>query len=191
MARRKTALVESMQDSERARATALGRGKRDNSPSILRERARRLAKPIENPPDRPAICAVVVAVGDQRFAIETRFVLAAFPLPAVVAVPRAAPQLRGLSLVRGHLLPVFDLAELLGWRSHEKANGALIAILGTAQPEIGLLVNEAFPATSIAVDDITEPDSDSGSTGFVTGVLGDGTTLLDGQLLLNHPALFL
>lgn len=174
------------------RATRLGRKKRDeNAHIILRERARRLARPIKKQLEKPSISVVPLRIGEQQLAVETRFVLAVLPAPPIVSIPRAGAQLKGLSLVRGHLFPIFDLAELLGSRSETAYNSPLIAILGVDRPELGISVDDALPSQAIATDHISEPSGAVEQRRFVKGITNDGITILDGQILLTHPALFL
>lgn len=158
---------------------------------ILRERARRLARPIETQLEKLSINVVPLRIGDQQLAIETRFVLAVLPAPPIVSIPRAGSQLRGLSLVRGHLFPIFDLTELLGWRSETAHKGLLLAMLGADQPELGVSVDDALPSRAVAVDQISQPSGDAEQPGFIQGITNDGITILDGQALLTHRALFL
>lgn len=174
--------------SKRAPSSSEDEGTR----KILRERARKLAKPMEKETaEKLSIGVVVLQIGQERLAIETRFVLAALSAPPVVRLPRAAAHVEGLSLVRSQLLPVFDLLELLELRSDGAEGRSLLAVLGIDQPEFGVSVDEVLPTSTIPIDHLREFEAGDAESKFVRGMTNDGVTVLDGQSLLNHPALFL
>lgn len=160
---------------------------------ILRERARRLATPVENQaPEKLSMSIVTLRIGNESLAIETRFVLSALPAPPVVNLPGSGAHVEGLSLVRGQLLPIFDLLELLELVSDRAEVRPLLAIVGVDQPEFGVSVDEVVPSRAIAVDEVRELNAgDAEAPRFVRGITTEGITVLDGQSLLNHPALFL
>lgn len=135
---------------------------------------------------------VTLRIGDKRLAIETRFVLSALPAPPVVDLPRAAAHVEGLSLVRGQLLPVFDLLELVELGSEGAEGRSLLAIIGVDQPEFGVSVDEMLPSRAIAIDEVRELNAvDSEAPSLVRGITNEGLMVLDGHALLNHPMLYL
>ena len=165
----------------------------ERSRKILRERARRLAIPIEEQSvAKLEMSLVTLRIGDHWLAIETRFVLGTVPGPPVVNLPRSGAHVEGLSLVRGQLLPVFQLLEILGLPSAEAGGRSQLAILGVDQPEFGVSVDEVLPSRAIPLVELRELNTeDSESRGFVRSMTTEGTIVLDGQALLNHPSLFL
>lgn len=72
---------------------------------------------------------------------EVREILAC---PALSAVPRAKPWVRGVTNVRGTLLPVIDLAGYFGAPDAAPGPQAKLLIVGEADARLGLLVHEAL-----------------------------------------------
>lgn len=160
---------------------------------ILRERATVLASPANKLKlEKPSMSVVPLRIGEVQLAIETLFVLAAVPTPPIINLPRAGAQVEGLSLVRGQLLPIFNLLELMKLGADGAEHHSLLAILGVDSPEVGFSVDEVLPSRTIHLDEVRELDAgDASSPRFVQGITNEGMTVLDGQALLNHPALFL
>jgi purine-binding chemotaxis protein CheW len=159
---------------------------------VLRERARALAAPEEEQrPQKLSTSIVTFEIGDKSFAVEPRFMLSAAPAPPLVSVPGVGAPLEGLCLVRGQILPVFDLLELLDLPSRQPEGRPLLAIFGTEQPEFAVAVDMVLPSRDVPVESIQELNSgEPRSPGLVRGIADDGIVVLDGEILLNHPALF-
>jgi purine-binding chemotaxis protein CheW len=158
---------------------------------VLAERAAALARE----PKAPEVAvlggeAVWFQWGGEGYVLETRQVREVVRAGALCPVPGTPPFVLGLAALRGAVLPVFDLAAVLGRPpasgpadcllvlGEETADYAL-AVQGT--PELGRLPGDLQPAP-----DTLGPEARP----FVKGILGGDRTVLDGPALLAEARLF-
>ncbi|RKG99078.1 chemotaxis protein CheW [Corallococcus sp. CA053C] len=156
----------------------------------LDARARALARPAEHPvlPGSQREVLRFRAAG-QTYALESRFILEVMRAPELTPLPGAPPLLRGLTLLRGEVLPVVELAPLFG-RPASQAQGPVV-VVGTTRPELGLRTDEV---TEVAVLTGTEllpapPSLEEEAGALVAGVSPDGTLVLEGEALLGDSRL--
>ena len=116
-----------------------------------------------------SVC-IRLTVACEAYAMPVEYVAEVAGLGEVRAVPGARPELLGIQNLRGQILPVFDLALLLG-------------IPRTAPPSRLLVVEASGCQAGFAVDevsgigDLPDPGEDTGSD------LLAGATLSDGDLI--------
>ncbi|RKG75643.1 chemotaxis protein CheW [Corallococcus exercitus] len=125
----------------------------------------------------------------QTYALESRFILEVMRAPELTLLPGAPPLLRGLTLLRGEVLPVVELAPLFG-RPASQGTGPVL-VVGTARAELGLRTDEV---TEVAVLTSTEllpapPSLEEEAGALVSGVSPDGTLVLEGEALLADERL--
>ena len=156
----------------------------------LDARARALARPADLPvlPGSQREVLRFRAAG-QLYALESRFILEVMRAPELTPLPGAPPLLRGLTLLRGEVLPVVELAPLFG-RPATQALGPVV-VVGLTRPELGLRTDEV---TEVAVLTGTEllpapPSLEEEAGALVAGVSPDGTLVLEGEALLGDDRL--
>lgn len=151
---------------------------------ILEERARLFARPL--PADRAAatVDLVCFAIGRERFAIAASFVQRIVPVPRSTPLPGTPPHLVGIANVRRQLLPVFDLARLLGIPATDDA--AELIVLGRVAFELGILASAVTELVPLAA---VPRDSAEKTRPIVQRILADGRSLIDGAALLDDPRL--
>ena len=116
-------------------------------------------------------------VADEAYAVSVLSVLEVAGLGEVTPVPGAPSQILGVRNLRGKILPVIDLAGLLGTRR--------------AQPAARLLVTESNGRRAgLAIDEVTEVGELADPVEEGESALLLGTLLEDGDLIgvLNLPA---
>ena len=116
-------------------------------------------------------------VADEAYAVSVLNVLEVANLGDVTPVPGAPIQILGVRNLRGKILPVIDLAALLGTRRSQPAGRLLVA--ESEGRQAGLAIDEVTEVSELA--DLAE-ETDS--------ALLLGTMLDDGDLIgvLNLPA---
>jgi purine-binding chemotaxis protein CheW len=158
--------------------------------AVLDTRARELARPLS--PEREAGTLLEVArfrSGGQSYALETRFVHEVLRGMELTPLPGAPALLRGLTLLRGEVLPLVELGPLFG-RPATRA-GDVILVVGAARPELGLCVDEVEEVTSLPRDTLLAPPAalEASSGGLVSGIHRDGLILLEAEALLRDSRL--
>lgn len=122
---------------------------------------------------------VRLRVAGEMYAVPVTHVLEIADLGTVAAVPGAPAEILGVRNLRGRLLPVVDLAALLG--IHHDAQPARLLVTEAGGQQAGLAIDEVTQ-----VGDMAEPAEEAGSS------LLRGATLTDGQLIgvLDVPRVF-
>jgi len=119
---------------------------------------------------------IVFAVGPNRYAVELRWVREVVTPGFVTDVPTAPPAPRGLCNLHGTILPVLDVAALLG---HPPGPAA-------RQGDGALVVEAEGMVCGLRVDQVDHVASLVDSGGAVVDSAGRPLTLLDPQRLLRH-----
>ncbi|MEO8605601.1 MAG: chemotaxis protein CheW [bacterium] len=152
---------------------------------ILDARARDLAQAGDAPAQRATEVEVVTfALANERYAIETRYVLEVLKLATITQLPRQL--LIGVINLHGDILAVFDLRTLLGAPTRAISDLFRIMVLGQDQPEFGVLADTVDEVRMLSTDTVLAlPDSvRSAGRELLRGVTTDALIMLDGGLLL-------
>jgi chemotaxis signal transduction protein len=128
---------------------------------------------------------VRVKAAGEAYAVPVDHVLEVAELGQVRAVPGARPELLGIKSVRGQILPVVDLARLLG--VHRAAPPVRLLVAEARGFRVGFAIDEVTGIGGLEEpDELTEPAPGAGS-----GLLA-GATLSDGELVgvVDVPRVF-
>jgi purine-binding chemotaxis protein CheW len=182
LARTRAALEESQRLSpERARA-------------ILEERARLLARvPTLAAQAAEMVEVLIMALGPERYAVPTEHLREVFRFQEFTPLPGATGHLLGIINVRGQILALFDLANLLGVTAQPTSDHSRILVLGEARAEFGVVADAVYEVARLRTDEIFEaPGSVASSVRpFLRGVTEQALLVLDGAALLQDPRLFI
>jgi purine-binding chemotaxis protein CheW len=164
---------------------------------ILTERARALARrpttlALPNAAGRPAEVEFLhFRLVRERYAIESQFIHQVIKPGELTRVPGAPPHLRGVTNLRGEILPVFDVRDWFDLERSARSDDTRWLVLGMDAPELCLWAD--------AVDELSSFDPRSLHRGerddrhgydLVSGVTHDAQTVLDGERLLADSELF-
>ena len=116
--------------------------------------------------------AVVVRLGDGRFAAELDSVAEVGRVPSVTRIPGAPGWLAGVANWRGRLLPVLDLRSLLGAPQARLGNAARLLVLTLDGVSAGMVVDSVEGAGVL----------DAGVEEFPAALADRGSFLLSGQV---------
>jgi purine-binding chemotaxis protein CheW len=157
--------------------------------AVLEARARALARvPVEPPRPGEMIELVVFVLAGERYGIESRFVREVARLTRFTPVPGAPPFVLGVTSLRGEILALFDLRQLLGVVAVGVTDLGRIVVLGEHRREFGLLADSASEIASVAAASLAQSESAWGRA-YVRGVAPDGLIVLSGEALLGDPQL--
>ncbi len=117
--------------------------------TILEERARALAKPLATAASA-GVEMLTFRVGRERFAIESRFVVAVFRLTDLVPLPGASAPVIGLTRWRGDVLTVLNIRRAVGAVAGALDDLGRVIVVGESAAEFGVLAD--------AVEDIVHID---------------------------------
>jgi chemotaxis signal transduction protein len=113
---------------------------------------------------------VQVRVGAEQYALPVTRVLEVGEIRALTVAPGASPAILGICNLRGDLLPVFDLAAVLGLPRGDAPQRMLVAERGGTRA--GFAIDEVTD-----VDELPEADQETDSD------LLSGAVLIDGALV--------
>jgi purine-binding chemotaxis protein CheW len=144
--------------------------------------------PESGPP--PGVRCVVFRAGGERFALPLEAVReVVLPQPPFARVPRSGPAVAGAMNLRGRVVPIVDLARLLGLPHASIGGPAQVLVLGADRPSVGLLVGAVAGVEPLAPEAERAParaTCGDGSAACVRGVAAarDGAaTVLDADAL--------
>ena len=145
---------------------------------------------------------VVFAVREMLFAVPIGRVLETDRMTPITPLPGAAAGVKGLTNLRGNVVPVIDLRDLLGWAPPDNPTSRRMLVIqdGNRQPLTALLVDRvkglaAFPVTawkSAAMAGAISTGSAGGAEGFVEAVTeqdGEWVSRLNLDRVLNETHL--
>lgn len=162
---------------------------------ILTERARALArKPTEVAQARlsqDALELLQFKLASERYAIEARYVQRVIRPHEITRLPGAPPHVRGVTNLRGEILPVFDLRDWFDIEPIAPSDDTRWLVLGVHEPEICLWTDCVMDIDAIDPRSLHRGErEDRRAQELVRGVNEQALSVLDAARLLAHPDLF-
>jgi purine-binding chemotaxis protein CheW len=168
----------------------------DATRRILEDRARELARPIQEDEESEASALLIVDVGAERYAIDINTVGETRLLSGLAPLPNAPPFWKGLVNVRGRLCPVLDLGRYLRVPESESPgvpprDRAMLVVVATAGLTVGLLVDAVSEVRRIPMESVKASAAEplGGGARAILGVTGDLISVLDVEALLADQSL--
>ncbi|MDB4906038.1 MAG: cheW [Gemmatimonadetes bacterium] len=156
---------------------------------VLEERARRLARPIEDTVDHAgSVDAVTFNLARERWTIDARYVFAVFRLAALVRVPGVRAPVIGVTRWRGDVLTLLDVRSLVGAVSTGLDDLAVVIVIGIDQPEFGVLADSLGDTIRLSDADVlplTSPRGDADAA-VIRGVTQSAHLILDPVALVRR-----
>ncbi len=126
----------------------------------------------------------------QIFALGTLKIRELVPYTSLSKIPQSHPSILGAATIRGHTLPVIDMAAAVGYRpiTEEERKHCYIIITDCQRKLIGFLVRAIDRIIDCNWHDIEAPSASLGKNAFLTGVTrfnNQLVQLLDVELLLS------
>src|SRR5512145_2511345 len=139
-------------------------------------------------PAAPALRACLFSLSGSTFAVEVRHAREVVDVEDLTPVPLAPLALRGVTNLRGYILPVLDARPLLGMRPQPIVRGSRVLVLAGSAGQVGIAIDAALGLESFdQVGPLGEPARQQlGELGL--GALARGTepvTLLDAPRVVD------
>lgn len=171
-----------------ARAAAAATNDRVRSPeeeaAILEARALALARIPARPTEDEGTRVVTFARGQETYAIEATWVLAAAALGAAAALPGVPPPVVGAAAWKGEMLVLIDLSADAG--AAGVPAGGYVLVVGEARPAFGLLADSPGDLRHIPTAAVLEvPAGVARRRQALRGVTHEAVLVLDGAELIR------
>ena len=158
---------------------------------VLAERARLLAREPDCTGDGESIDVVEFRLGEESYAFESSYVSEVYTLRDLTPLPCTPPFVLGIVNVRGQILSVIDLNQLLDLRNREPGEDAKIIILSAQGARLGVLADKLIGVRSIRTDSIQA--SLVTLTGLraelLKGVNAEGLAIMDAEAIISDQRL--
>ncbi len=159
--------------------------------NILEERARQLAKPLDERVDEEGENMVVFALGDERYAVEATVVREIRRLGGITPLPGVPPFVMGITNVRGEILSVLDLTKILHLPEKPYDEAAQMVVLSDGRMTFGVAVHGLHGTQRLSLEGLQKDpiQGDGPAKKFLCGVRPDRLIVLDGRALLAEKSL--
>lgn len=163
----------------------------DKDRSILEDRARELAKPLEEQVQQQGHDVVVFDLGGERYAVESAVVREIRRLGAVTPLPGIPSFVLGIVNVRGEILSVLDLAKILNLPERPPTESAYMLVLTDGSMTFAITVHGLRGTERLSLDGLQPaPGAEDGiAKKIIRGVRPDRLIVIDGRALLSEKAL--
>lgn len=160
--------------------------------SILRQRARALARPVEHAPEAAVTLEVLeFRLAHEHYAVETRLVRDVVPFRAFTPLPGVPAFVVGVVNVRGRVLPVINLKEFFELPDTGLTDLHRTIVVRRAGVELGLLADISLGVRTVSMDALQTslPTVTGVRDDFLRGVTGDRLVVLDLDAILADDRL--
>lgn len=160
------------------------------STEILRERARLLARPLEEGTNRQGTIEILeFRLAQERYAVEHRYVQEVCPFRNLTLLPCTPPFLRGIVNIRGRIVPVFDLKRLFGLPDVGVTDLHNIILVRDREMEIGLLADSIVGAVALPLYVLQPslPTLTAIREEYLKGITYESLVVLDVAGILRDP----
>jgi purine-binding chemotaxis protein CheW len=163
----------------------------DEARRVLRDRARALAREPVKTVAEATLAIVEFRLANERYGIETAFLVEVQPLKSVTPVPCTPAFVRGLINVRGRILAVIDLKKCFDLAAEGTGDRQAVLIVRSAELEVGLLADAVVGSRSVPLSALqpTLPTLTGIGAEYLKGVTGEGLVVLDAGKLLAESGL--
>jgi purine-binding chemotaxis protein CheW len=154
---------------------------------IMEERARILGQVREDGAGQGTLEVMMFQLQDEVYAVELALLQGIQPVQGLTPIPGAPSHVAGILNVRGEILTVLNLGDLLGQPTSLPTDGQKVLLTEAAEGTVGFLVDDVLGMRELALGDI---DGSTAGQGFSIGVVEARFSLLNlPQLLADRQLL--
>ncbi len=168
----------------------------ENEQAVLRQRAEQAAEKTSEAETLAGIEILVVTLGSETYGLPLQALTAAYQVNVnlatpVVPVPCTPPYIAGIANIRGHVVPVVDLAVLLGLPANTAADATGIIVVTSTEATMAFRVDRIGDAMLARLGELIPVSGlfDLAKTEYLQGTLPDGTILLNIDAILTDSTL--
>ncbi len=162
--------------------------------TVMDIRARDLARVPSAPPNAADVLEVITfELAGERFGVETSYVRGVVRPADLASVPGSPAFLIGVTNLRGEVLAVMDLHQVLGVSGQARTELPWVVVLGTDRAEFGVAADVMDEVLLLRIDELLQPSASGAGVRreYLRGVTREALTILDGATLLNDSRLFI
>ncbi len=102
----------------------------------------------------------VIRIAQKLFAIEIKYIREILPLPKITRVPNVEAQFYGVFNLRGKIIPLIDVAPVLGLAQQQVQNDFFVVVCEVNGKISGLLAEKVLDMRSLESELLQVPDND-------------------------------
>lgn len=115
---------------------------------------------------------VTFSLGERMFGIDMRSLIEIREWEEPTPLPRVPAYIRGVSNLRGTVIPIVGLAERLGWKASEPHSRSCILVVVVGGKQAGFLVDEVADIVSINEAEVQPaPEIEIGEPNVIAGLV--------------------
>ena len=170
-------------------SAAMGSTNAEVERELLAERARLLARRLDDHAPATGVEVLTFSLARERFAIPSRYVFAVFALAEMVPLPGATTPVVGLTRWRGDVLTLLDLRRFVASVAGALDDLGRVIVVGDTAPEFGILADVVSEMVHIDTASL-HPVSDErrGESRLLLGITNDAVHVLDALALMTRQA---
>lgn len=157
-----------------------------NELAVLRERAMQIAADKQDGREENTRNALLCQIGTEWYAIPLEDLSAIYREVTITPLPGAPPLLSGVANIRGRILPVVNIAQVLTQQSVQTSKSHELVVIAHNESQLALQVQQVGDVLAYTDHDLEAIPDEIHSEGLVASLNG-GTILLDLAVLLNSP----
>ena len=157
---------------------------------LLNDRARALAKPLEEAPAPTEVLDLLVfSLAGERYGIEMAHVLEVVPLRELTPVPCTPPFVFGVVNHRGRILPVLDFRRLFELAGQGITGESRVVAVEVGGMTLGIFAESVVGIVRVGAHEVASPPVTltGNRQAFIRGVTGEMVAVLDLQALARDP----
>lgn len=162
----------------------------DTELEVLQARAKRIAGATGDDQEVDSVTALIITAHGESYALPLETITAVYSDISSIPVPCVPRFVAGVANIRGHIVPVIDLAVLLGVPG-ETSETPLLVAAASDEMNIAFCVDTIGEVVLLLREKLSPvPETITGAQAtYLQGALSDGTVLLDVETMLRDSAL--
>lgn len=157
--------------------------------ALLRARAERIAGQQKQNQEGSVISVLVIRTGGETYGLPMDALTAVYEGHSVVPLPTVPAFVAGIANVRGRILPVLDLAALMGVTSDTRKQA--LVVVTNSETSVAFCAESVGEAAAVNIHTLQPVPGalNPARSAYLRGILPGGLALLNVDAILNDPAL--